>query len=131
MLEARLLNAKVDVLLLQETWLCDSVEDAALEGFYLVGRLGRAHGPKAGYGGVAIYAKNSFASIALIEHSSDSERTWAVLHTNIGPVLIGNWYRAPDEDGSSVSTLPHELDRLRGEYIGIIIAGDLNVHHRK
>ena len=50
-LEARLRNANVDILLLQETWLSDDVEEVRVAGFYLVGRLDRSTGPKAGFGG--------------------------------------------------------------------------------
>ena len=130
-LEARLKNAAVDVLMLQETWLADTVEELAIEGYYLVGRLDREAGPKAGYGGVAIYAKATISCIALLEHSSGAERSWCILHTNIGAILLGNWYRAPDAGESSIDSLATELERLGSEVIGVILTGDINIHHRK
>ncbi len=130
-LEARLKNAAVDVLMLQETWLADTVEELAIEGYYLVGRLDREAGPKAGYGGVAIYAKTTISCIALLEHSSGAERSWCILHTNIGAILLGNWYRAPDAGESSIDSLATELERLGSEVIGVILTGDINIHHRK
>ena len=117
--------------MLQETWLTDSVEEIVIEGYYLVGHLDRTVGPKAGYGGVAVYAKNTLSNIALLEHSDGAERSWCILHTHIGAILLGNWYRAPDAGDSSIETLPAELDRLRAEVVGVILLGDINIHHRK
>ncbi len=64
-LEARLRNAGVHILLLQETWLSDSVEEIALQGYELVGRLDRVLGPKKGYGGVAIFVRSDISNVAL------------------------------------------------------------------
>ena len=130
-LEARLRNAGVHILFLQETWLSDSVEEITLSGYELVGRLDRVLGPKRGYGGVAIFVRSDVSSVALLQHSESAERTWAILHTNIGAFLIGNWYRAPDEDGSSVDSLSSELETLRQDCVGVILIGDVNVHHRR
>ena len=55
--EARLATADVDILLLQETWLCEAVEEVRISGLYLVDRLDRTTGSKSGFGGVAIYAR--------------------------------------------------------------------------
>ena len=55
--------------MLQETWLCEAVEELRISGFYLVGLLNRTVGPKAGFGGVAIYARNSVANIGLLSYS--------------------------------------------------------------
>ncbi len=130
-LEARLLNSGVDLLFVQETWLSDDVESVTISGFYLVGRLDRALGPKKGFGGIAVFARTSLTSVALVEYVDDAERMWCVLHTNIGALMLGNWYRAPDEDGSSMDKLPEELNRLRAEAIGTILLGDLNLHHQR
>ena len=131
-LEARLRNANVDILLLQETKLSDDVEEVRVAGFYLVGRLDRSTGPKAGFGGVAVYARNSISNIALLSYSDSAERMWCILHTNLGAVLIGNWYRAPDARDFSIRTLTEKLSKLRVDLaIGVILAGDVNIHHRK
>ncbi len=130
-LEARLSNANVDIIMLQETWLADDVEEVRLDGFYLVGRLDRSSGPKIGYGGVAVYAKNSLTNIALLAYSEGAERMWCILHTNVGAFLLGNWYRAPDAGDDSICSLPTELASLRDDVVGVILAGDVNIHHRK
>ena len=103
-LEARLANANVDVLLLQETWLSESVEAVQIAGFYVVGRLDRSEGPKAGFGGVAVYARNSVANIGLLSYSETSERMWCTLHSNLGMFLICNWFRPPDDGDTSISS---------------------------
>ena len=66
-LEARLLNANVDLLFLQETWLSESAKDVQIEGYTLVGRLDRLLGPKHGFGGVAIYALSTLTCVAKLE----------------------------------------------------------------
>ena len=129
-LEARLHNANVDLLCVQETWLSDSIEYIVISGYYLVGRLDRILGPKKGFGGIAIFAKNSFTSVSLGEYSICSERMWCNLHTNIGTFLIGNWYRPPDDNGSSLESLPEELSRLSSDAIATILLGDMNIHHK-
>ena len=119
------------MLLLQETWLGDSVEEVALQGYVLIGRLDRVFGPKRGCGGVAIFMRSDVSNMALLEHCEQAERSWAILHTNIGAFLLGNWYRAPDDDGLSMDSLSSELDRLRVGCVGVILVGDVNIHHRK
>ena len=130
-LEARLKNAGVDVLVIQETWLSDSVEAVMIAGFYLVGRRDRLLGPKRGYGGVAVFASNSMSSIALSHYSESAERMWCTLHTNIGDLLLANWYRPPDDDGTCIDTFVEEINNMRGGVVGVIVLGDLNIHHAR
>ena len=130
-LEARLLHSSVDILCLQETWLSEDVESISITGYSLIGRLDRVLGPKRGFGGVAIFARVSLVDIALVECIVAAERMWCVLHTNLGALLIGNWYRAPDESGTSIAILKAEIERLRGDFVGILLVGDVNVHHKR
>ena len=60
-----------------------------------------------------------------------AERLWFILHCDIGPILLCVcWYRLPAPGGiNSISTLSDELSQLRDDFIGTIIAGDLNCHH--
>ena len=51
-IEARLRNSADDIVCIQETWLSDDVEAVSLGGYFMVGRLDRADGPKKGYGGL-------------------------------------------------------------------------------
>ena len=116
---------------LQETWLSDSVEEISLSGYTCVGRFDRALGPKCVYGGIAVFARTNITDIALVEYINGAERMWCVLRTNIGALLIGNWYRPPDEDGNSISILQAEIERLRSECVGVILLGDINIHHKR
>ena len=130
-LEARLCNSCVDILCLQETWLSEDVESIAISGYNLVGRLDRVLGPKRGYGGIAVFVRTTLADIALVEYVSGAERMWCVLHTNLGALLIGNWYRPPDDDGRSAAMLQAEIERLRCDCVGVILVGDINIHHKR
>ena len=51
-------------------------------------------------------------------------------NTNIGVVLVGNWCRAPDEPFDSISSLAEELNSSEDTFVGMIIVGDLNIHHK-
>ena len=130
-LEARLWNAGVDILLLQETWLSTDVESVTISGFSLVGRLDRLLGPKCGFGGIAIFARSSLTNIALLEYEDGAERMWCALLTNLGTILLGNWYRPPDDDGSSLDGLAAAINRLQGDVIGVLLVGDVNIHHQR
>ena len=53
------------------------------------------------------------------------------LHTNLGALLIGNWYRPPDDDGSSAAMLQAEIECPRWDCVGVILFGDINIHHKR
>ena len=78
-----------------------------------------------------MFVRTKFADIALVEYISGAERMWCVLHTNIGALLIGNWYRPLDENGSSINMLQSEIERLRDDCVGVILLGDINIHHTR
>ena len=74
----------------------------------------------------------SVANIALVSYSATAERMWCVLHTYLGAFLLGNWYRAPDGGEESIVSLSEELACLRADtFVGVALAGDVNIHHRK
>ena len=130
-IEARLRNSKVDIVCLQETWLSDSVEEISLSAYSCVGRFDQALGPTCGYGGIAVFVRTKFANIALVEYITGAERMWCVLHTNIGALLIGNWYRPPGKNCNSINMLQSEIERLRDDCVGVILLGDINIHHTR
>ena len=78
-----------------ETFLDASTKTLALVGYELVSRLDRRIGfPKSG--GIALFVREEF--VDRLVHVADSEireRSWHVLHSDIGPVLLGLWYRPP------------------------------------
>ena len=121
------------IILLQETWLDDSVEDVEIPGYCIVpgSRHDRETGPKAGYGGVLAHRRSDCNVIVSVCSSEVAERNWFNLHTQIGPLLLGNWYRAPDAIFEQVSSLRSEYLSLCESCIGTLICGDLNIHHRE
>ena len=101
-----------DIVMLQETWLDDSVADIPIPGYALVCRRDRTDGPKRGYGGIAIYRKISFNSIAHLENSLMAERSWCTVMSDIGPILLGNWYRPRDADPKAIESLQPEVEQI-------------------
>ena len=87
-------------------------------------------GPKAGYGGVAVYRRNDFDAIVHLDSSEAAERQWFTLHTNIGPLLLGNWYRPPDADIDTINALFKEFQTFADSHYGTILCGDFNIHHK-
>ena len=113
-LEARLANAYVDILMLQKTWLCESVDEVRTSSVYLVGWLDRTVGTKSDFGCRAIYARNSVANIGLLSYSDTAERTCYILQTHLIAFLLGHWYRAPDTGGVSILSLSINLQKKIG-----------------
>ena len=93
-------------------------------------RLDRARGPKAGYGGVALFASDP-NFVSHLQDSTSAERSWHTVHTDIGPILLGNWYRAPDAGPEPIASLATELEGFGDQFVGTIILGDMNVHHAR
>ena len=91
----RVSKIQPSIVCLNETFLDSSIEDVPLEGYSEVARRDRADGRKGG--GVIVYALDSIASrVTMVEKSDLSERVWLVIHSDIGPYLLGVWYRPPD-----------------------------------
>ena len=54
------------------------------------------------------------------------------IHTDLGPLLLVNWYRPPDDDATlSMPVFRKDLTTLVENHVGTIVMGDLNIHHRK
>ena len=83
-------------------------------------------------GGVVVFALDAIASrLTLVEKSEVCERVWLVIHSDIGPYLLGVWYRPPDPgEVASIRACEEEWQRLSLHVLGTILVGDLNVHHR-
>ena len=126
----RFMHQKPDIVFLNETWLDKSIVEVPLEGYACVARLDRRSGHKCG--GVATYAREAIAQqIAWMQDSKESERQWLILHTNQGPLLLGNWYRPPCAgEVASIKSLQHEWQGLKALAMGTVVVGDLNVHHK-
>lgn len=131
-LEARLAELKPHIVCIQETWLDDGVENPEVDGYKIVSRRDRTETAKDGYGGVLVLARDDVENIAELKKSKEDERTWCTIHTSIGPVLLGNWYREPRDDAtSSMPRCRSELQELMEDHIGTVLVGDINVHYRR
>ena len=82
-------------------------------------------------GGVDILVRNSFRDAGLLSISESSERSWVTLHTEQGPILLGVWYRPPDESRELLETLAAELEQHSPGHIGIFLLCDANIHHKR
>ena len=125
--QIRNLNFYPSFITLNETLLDASVEQIELSGYMLVSRRDRCN--REG-GGIALFCiPELFDSIVHLENDEDFERSWHTLHTDLGAILLVNWYRPPDNEADSISSLQTNLDRFHDDHVGTIINGDLNVHH--
>ena len=69
--------------------------------------------------------------MSLLEKSELDERTWHLLHTAQGPLLLGTWYRPPSPgDTSSVERMAAEYAKHSPNVLGTLLVGDLNTHHK-
>jgi hypothetical protein len=129
------MKAKPVMICLTETFLDESVNDIELEGYIMISRRDRGEGDDdRKCGGVAVFAMHEHAErMTEIEKSKTSERVWIVVHSDMGPFLIGNWYRPPvhGPEVSSIASLREEWNALSQDVVGTIIGGDMNIHHRR
>ena len=115
---------KPDLVCVNETFLNQSVEDIALEGYAVVGRRDRCDGR-------ALALTSIQERVTLASTSEEAERMWLLVHAEQGPHLVGVWYRPPNPgEVNSVTTFQTELQGLTDLAIGSISIGDLNVHNR-
>ena len=112
---------------ISETFLNDSVEDVDLPGYTLVSRRDRRNGSG---GGICLFVKSELEdTIVHIADSTSHERSWHVIHADIGPILLGLNYRPPAKgDVSFVETLQEEFLARRDAHAATVLVGDFNVH---
>jgi hypothetical protein len=97
-----------DLVGITESFLDKSISTAALIGYTLISRLDRRDGRQGG--GIALFANVSIANnIVHIADSPLSERSWHILHTHQGPLLVGLWYRPPCYNTVSGARMAHSL----------------------
>ena len=121
-----------DILGLNETWLDSSTESLDFPGYCCVSRRDRPNATvgKLNHGGIALYRRIGGVSVTHLENSTVAERSWHVVHTDVGGILLGLWYRPPGSDHSHITTLDAELERLSEGMIGTLLIGDINVWHK-
>ena len=125
---------KPTLLALNETWLDDSIPNLHIPGYVVVSRRDRPvqHGiSQHNYGGIALYRREFTISVTPLEVTTDAERSWHTVHTEIGPILLGVWYRPPGSSQLLTETLADELTSLSPDHVNTVLVGDLNLHHKK
>ena len=129
-LEARLsLLGHPEVVGVTETFLDPSVLAVSISGYKLISRLDRRDGRRCG--GIALFAVTAIADrIVHTGDSDDHERSWHTLHSNLGPVLVGLWYRPPSyHECMSIKDFEKEMRFFSVGAVCTMVFGDLNVHH--
>ena len=131
-LSAELEKYDPDVLALNETWLDSTVASLDIPGYTLVSRRDRPHTSvgRLNHGGIALYRRSEGLLVTHLEDSKTAERAWHVVHTDVGGVLLGVWYRPPGSSHNHIETFDAELERLREGMVGTLVVGDLNVWHK-
>ena len=68
----------------------------------------------------------------LLHESETDERVWALVHCDIGALLLGCWYKPPASDEiESIRRFEQEYDQLSAHAIGTVVMGDVNVHNKR
>ena len=122
--QLRLLGELPAVICLNETFLEESTSNTAatLGGYNLVARRDRKDG-RSGGGILCFVAASISAQVTLCEHSADYERSWLTIHSEIGPMLLGVWYRPPVRgEVGSITACEVEWQRLSSEHVASILA---------
>ena len=112
----------------QENWLEKSSGDFCPIGYNKISRRDRSDNPNRG--GIILYSKTGYeCCICLVMHSDVSERSWHCIHSNLGRILFCHWYRQHD-DVDFIRFFEEEWLKLCNDYVGTVVAGDLNAHHK-
>ena len=117
------------VVMIQETWLDASVEHIKVRNYRVVSRRDRKE--TANRGGILTLQRNDFNGMVHIKNSDEEERSWHFLNLGIETFLFANWYRPGATDHDDFVKLYDELSEYFYQCSGILIAGDLNIHHKK
>ena len=101
---------------------------ATVAGYVQVARLDRRTGER--QGGIILFARKGFENnIVHVGDSKEFERSWFIVHSDRGPLLLGLWYRRPARgEIDSVTALADELNEYGNLAIHTIVMGDFNVH---
>ena len=108
-------DTKPEIVCLTETHLQQYIKMPILHGYTLVSRLDRRTDQK----------------VVHVGDSKTAERSWHILHTNSGAVLLGVWYRPPARgEIASIRSLEEEFEEFGEGTVGTVLVGDMNVHER-
>ena len=121
-----------DIVGLTGTWSDESNNFVAFPGYKLVSRKDRKKDRTSGlnYGGIVMYIRIDGLLVTHLENSQVAERSWPIVHTDVGGILLGLWYRPPDAGAGDIFSFEEDLLRLSTGTIGALIVGDMNIWHK-
>ena len=128
-LQAHLDLHQPHIVLIQETWLDESVEHVYVSGYVIVSRRDRS--TSANRGGILTLQRSTFNGLVHITNCQEEERSWHFLRLGEETVLVANWYRPGSSFHDGFKKLSDEIGAFFHEISGVVIAGDLNIHHKK
>ena len=114
---------------IQESWLDTSIENVIIPNYSIICCRGRAITENRG--GVIAFLRHGTSNLVHWKDSNIAERSWMLLHTDVGSIAIANWYRPGNSEDKHIESLPDELIELKTDVNGFLILGDLNMHHAK
>ena len=120
-----------DYVAINETWLDRTTLSCNLSGYHCVSRLDRRFALRTDRGGIALFARDGVeANIVHVGDSSVDERSWHIIHSDSGPILVCNWYRRPDAgETASIRRFEDEYAVHSRNAVSCIVLGDLNCHN--
>ena len=134
-LEYHLDQHRPHIVTLQETWLDASTEDVDIKGYVVVSRRDRRQTDKLTCGdkcgGVLTLRRDDFNCLVHIQNSESEERSWHFLRVQLETILLINWYRSPSVIHDNFEQLYTEMSSFFHDATGVIMIGDLNIHHKK
>ena len=126
-LKVQIERLKPHLIIFQETWLDACIESVSIPGYALVSRRDRSC--QSNRGGIASFSRHDVRNIVSIGDSEVAERSWHLLHTDLGGIAIVNWYRPGAAPLSHIESFAAEYEQYCHQCTSIIVAGDLNIHH--
>ena len=117
------------VVCIQETWLDASHKEVKIPGYVEVSRRDRHEG--CNRGGVLTLRREDFHGLVKIANSETDERSRHFLRMGVETVLLGNWYRPGASVFDGFTELYEELAEHFTEVSGVLLVGDLNIHHKR
>lgn len=127
-LSVRLDETRPQLLAITDTWLPDDSRHLEIPGYRCAGRKDREN-QKAG--GVALYVRENGLHVSELFSSNLVERMFSGVHTDVGLLGLCVWYRPPKSEFDELPALDEELLQIMGTTVGVVIVGDMNIHHAK
>ena len=75
--------------------------------------------------------RDDFNCLVHIKNCEEEERSYHFLRLGMETILVANWYRPGAIVHDGFAKLHDEIRNHYQDISGILVAGDLNVHHRK